>query len=101
MSEKTLILLFMAGTVVGGFSLGSQLNSINKEVERVQVESIVSSGKAIYMPGSVCILKATSEVSEDKMREFAAACIKSHKDWLLISNDASNYNDAPEQTPSK
>jgi hypothetical protein len=73
----------------------------NKEVERVQVESIVSSGKAIYMPGSVCILKATSEVSEDKMREFAAACIKSHKDWLLISNDASNYNDAPEQTPSK
>ena len=101
MNEKNIIMLFMAGTMVGGFSLGAQLNSINKEVERVKVESIVSSGKAIYMPGSVCILKATSEVSEDKMREFAAACIKSHKDWLLISDDASNYSDAPEQTSSK
>jgi hypothetical protein len=101
MNEKTLILLFMAGTMVGGFSLGAQLNSINKEVKRVKVESVVSSGKAIYMPGSVCILKATSEVSEEKMREFAAACIKSHRDWLLISNDASNYSDAPKQDPSK
>ena len=101
MNEKNIIMLFMAGTMVGGFSLGAQLKSINKEVERVKVESIVSSGKAIYMPGSVCILKATSEVSEDKMREFAAACIKSHKDWLLISDDASNYSDAPEQTSSK
>ena len=43
MSEKTLILLFMTGTLVAFFSLGAQLDSINEEVERVQVESIVSS----------------------------------------------------------
>ena len=47
MSEKTLILLFMTGTLVAFFSLGAQLNSINEEVERVQVESIVSSRKPI------------------------------------------------------
>lgn len=96
MSEKTLILLFMIGTIVGGFSLGSQLNSINKEVERVQVESIISSGKAIYMPGNVCVLKATSDISEMKMREFAAACINSHRDWLLINDSKANYSNATE-----
>ena len=101
MNEKTLILLFMAGTMVGGFSLGAQLNSINKEVERVQIESIVSSGKAIYMPGSVCLLSATSDVSEMKMREFAAACIKSHKDWLLINSDDANYSNATEVLQQK
>ena len=96
MSEKTLILLFMTGTLVAFFSLGAQLNSINEEVERVQVESIVSSGKAIYMPGSVCVLKASSDIGVDKMREFAAACINSHKDWLLINDGKANYSNATE-----
>jgi len=96
MNEKTLILLFMAGTLVAFFSLWSQLDSINEEVERVQVESIVSSGKAIYMPGSVCVLKATSDISEVKMREFAAACINSHRDWLLINDGKANYSNATE-----
>ena len=97
MNEKTIILLFMAGTMVGGFSLGAQLNSINKEVERVQIESIVSSGKAIYMPGSVCVLQATSDIDSNKMREFAAACIKSHENWLLINDGNSNYSNAEQK----
>ena len=101
MRDKIIISTFMVGAILAILSVKFQLNSISEEVERVKVESVVSSGKAIYMPGSVCVLKATSEVSEEKMREFAAACIKSHRDWLLISNDASNYSDAPEQTPSK
>jgi len=97
MNEKTLILLFMAGTLVAFFSLGAQLDSINEEVERVQVESIVSSGKAIYMPGSVCIIKATSDIDVTKMREFASACINSHNDWLLINSGKTSYSDATEE----
>ena len=101
MRDKIIISTFMVGAIIAILSVQFRLKSIDEEVKRVKVESVVSSGKAIYMPGSVCVLKATSEVSEEKMREFAAACIKSHRDWLLISNDASNYSDAPEQTPSK
>ena len=97
MNEKNIIMLFMAGTMVGGFSLGAQLNSINKEVERVQIESIVSSGKAIYMPGSVCVLQATSDIDNNKMREFAAACIKSHENWLLINDGNANYSNAEQK----
>ena len=69
----------------------TKLDNIQDNIERVQVESIVSSGKAIYMPGSVCVLKATSDVSTLKMREFAAACIRSHDKWLLIDKQESTY----------
>lgn len=97
MNEKNIIMLFMAGALVGFFSLWSQLDSINEEVERVQVESIVSSGKAIYMPGSVCVLQATSDTDSNKMREFAAACIKSHENWLLINDGNANYSNAEQK----
>mgnify|MGYP003137026860 CR=1 FL=1 len=69
----------------------TKLDNIQNNIERVQVESIVSSGKAIYMPGSVCVLKATSDVSTLKMREFAAACIRSHDKWLLIDKQEATY----------
>lgn len=69
----------------------SKLDHIQENIERVKVESIVSSGKAIYMPGSVCVLKATSDISTLKMREFAAACIRSHDKWLLIDKQESTY----------
>ena len=41
----------------------AKLTNLEDNIERVRVESIVSSGKAIYMPGNVCVLKATSDVS--------------------------------------
>ena len=63
----------------------------------MHVESIVSSGKAIYLPGSVCVIKATSDIDVTKMREFAAACINSHNDWLLINDGKANYNNATEE----
>ena len=87
----------MIGALVSTFAINQKLNHINHEVERVQVESIVSSGKAIYMPGSVCIIKATSDIDKAKMRQFAAACIKSHEDWLLINNGTATYSNATEE----
>ena len=99
MKEKIIISLFMVGAIVSTFAMNQKLNHINHEVERVQVESIVSSGKAIYMPGSVCIIKATSDIDQVKMREFAAACIKSHEDWLLISDGNAIYSDALKEIP--
>lgn len=97
MKDKIIIGLFMLSGCVTMFSLHYKLDSINTEVERVHVESIVSSGKAIYLPGSVCVIKATSDIDVTKMREFAAACINSHNDWLLINDGKANYNNATEE----
>ena len=99
MKEKIIISLFMISAITSAFLINDKLDEINHEVERVQVESIVSSGKAIYMPGSVCIIKATSDIDQVKMREFAAACIKSHEDWLLISDGNAIYSDATKEIP--
>ena len=83
-----LAVLFAGAAVL---SLHNKVDSISDQVERVKVESIVSSGKAIYMPGNVCVLKATSEIDSKKMREFAAACVKSHENWLLINDEKTSY----------
>jgi len=97
MKEQLIIGLFMLSGCATVFSLHHKLDNIGSEVERVQVESIVSSGKAIYLPGSVCVIKATSDIDKAKMRQFAAACIKSHEDWLLINNGNAIYSDATEE----
>ena len=97
MKEKIITSLFMVGAIVCAFAMNQNLNRISHEVERVKVESIVSSGKAIYMPGSVCVIKATSDIDKNKMREFAAACIRSHEDWLLINNGNATYSNATEE----
>ena len=97
MKDKIMIGLFMVSATLTAFSVHWTLDSINDEVGRVHVESIISSGKAIYMPGSVCIIKATSDIDVNKMREFASACINSHRDWLLISGGTTNYSDATEE----
>ena len=99
MKEQLIIGLFMLSGCATVFSLHHKLDNIGSEVERVQVESIVSSGKAIYLPGSVCVIKATSDIDKTKMRQFAAACIKSHEDWLLINNGNAIYSDAPQEVP--
>ena len=62
MKEKIIVALFMIGALGTTLMMNVKLDNINNEVERVKVESIVSSGKAIYMPGSVCIIKATSDI---------------------------------------
>jgi starvation-inducible outer membrane lipoprotein len=97
MKNKLIIGLFMLSGCATMFSLHNKLDNIGVEVERVHVESIISSGKAIYMPGSVCVIKATSEVDVTKMREFASACINSHNNWLLINSSNTSYSDATEE----
>lgn len=96
MTNNFIIGLFMVSACLTAFSLHYRLDNINSEVERVHVESIISSGKAIYMPGNVCILKATSDISAEKMKEFAAACIHSHRQWLLIKDKETTYLDDTE-----
>jgi hypothetical protein len=91
MKNELIIGLFMLSGCATAFSLHHKLDAIGTEVERVKVESVATTGKAIYMPGSVCVLKATSEIDSEKMREFAAACIKSHENWLLINDEQSSY----------
>ena len=99
MKEKIIVALFMVGALGATLIMNEKLNHIDNEVERVKVESIVSSGKAIYLPGSVCVIKATSDIDKAKMRQFAGACIKSHEDWLLINNGNAIYSDATKEIP--
>jgi hypothetical protein len=99
MKEKIIVALFMAGALGTTLMINNKLDHIDNEVGRVKVESIVSSGKAIYLPGSVCVIKATSDIDKAKMREFAAACINSHEDWLLINNGKATYSNADEEVP--
>ena len=97
MKEKIIVALFMIGALGTTLMINNKLDHIDNEVGRVKVESIVSSGKAIYLPGSVCVIKATSDIDKNKMREFAAACINSHEDWLLINNGNATYSNADEE----
>ena len=76
-----------------------KLEQIDTNLRSVEIQSIVSSGKAIYMPGNVCILRSTSDISPEKMREFADACIQSHKEWLEISDEEPIYSDEDTEGP--
>ena len=97
--KSTLVAVGFVFIAVIMTTTNTKLNNIENNIERVKVESIVSSGKAIYMPGSVCVLKATSDVTTLKMREFAAACVRSHDNWLLINNAQTSYSDDDKAIP--
>jgi hypothetical protein len=102
MNNNFRIALFVMGFVAVVFVImtaNTKLTNLERSIERVHVESIVSSGKAIYMPGNVCVLKATSDIPTSKMREFAAACVRSHDNWLLINNAQTSYSDDDKAIP--
>lgn len=46
-----------------------------------------SQGKAIYMPGSNCVIRATPEISKQLFMDLAMACAKKHEDYLLSLNN--------------
>ena len=56
MKEKIIVALFMVGTLAATFTMNQKLNLLTVK-RKSKVESIVSSGKAIYLPGSVCVIK--------------------------------------------
>jgi hypothetical protein len=99
--KSTLVAVGFTFIAVIATTTNTKLNNIESNIERVKVESIVSSGKAIYMPGSVCVLKATSDITTLKMREFAAACIRSHDKWLLIDKQEATYKHEDKTLPKK
>ena len=85
--------------VAAGYLFYNKLEEIDTNLKSVEIQSIVSSGKAIYMPGNVCILRATSDITVEKMREFAAACVQSHEDWLKINEQEPSYSDGDTDRP--
>jgi hypothetical protein len=40
-------------------------------------------GKAVYMPGSSCVIRATPEISKQLFMDLATACAKKHEDFLV------------------
>ena len=45
-----------------------------------------SQGKAVYMPGSNCVIRATPEISKQLFMDLSMACAKKHEDYLLSLN---------------
>ena len=39
-------------------------------------------GKAVYMPGSNCVIRATPEISKQLFMDLAMACAKKHENYL-------------------
>ena len=50
--------------------------SISRSMEQYE------SGKAIYMPGASCTVRATSDIDESLFIELAMACAKRHGNYL-------------------
>ena len=53
-----------------------------KSVNSLKTEESIREGKATYMPGSACVISATTNQTPDEIVSFAEACAKSHKAWL-------------------
>ena len=53
-----------------------------QSVNSLKTEESIREGKATYMPGSACVISATTNQTPDEIISFAKACAKSHKTWL-------------------
>ena len=53
-----------------------------KKIEQVTSMEKYESGKAIYMPGASCTIRATSDIDESLFVELAMACAKRHGKYL-------------------
>ena len=72
--------------VCGGiFSVIIYHVTLSKELEQESQANMLDD-KAIYIPGSVCIIKATENESPKDMLYFADACVASHREWLNKEN---------------
>ena len=49
-------------------------------------------GKAVYMPGSNCVIRATPEISKQLFMDLAMACAKKHEDFLASHEETDKEN---------
>ena len=59
--------------------LESTLESIDN---KIQTQNNLIAGKAFYMPGTACTIRASAEQTPEDIHSYANACMISHREWL-------------------
>ena len=84
-SNWFLILLagwFAAYTWASAKKIESATLNMAEEMAISRSMKLYAEGKAIYMPGSNCVIRATPEISKQLFMDLAMACAKKHEDYL-------------------
>ena len=50
---------------------------------KIQTQNHLIAGKASYMPGAACIIRASVEQTPEDILSFASACATTHREWLI------------------
>jgi len=50
---------------------------------KIQTQNDLIAGKAFYMPGTACTIRASVEQTPEDILSFANACATAHREWLI------------------
>ena len=59
--------------------LESTLESIDN---KIQTQNNLIAGKAFYMPGTACTIRASAEQTPEDILTYARACATAHREWI-------------------
>jgi len=88
----------LLGALTGAFILFTGINALNlsalaqetakmnENIEKVEIESLASSAKAMYLPKKVCIIQVDEKVPISELRKYLASCLHSHQKWLELNS---------------
>ena len=69
-------------------ALAQETAKMNDNIEKVEIESLASSAKAIYLPKKVCVIQVDEDVPIPELRKYLASCLHSHQKWLELNSSA-------------
>ena len=79
-----LIAFWFAGyTWVTARKIEMATNNMTEEIAISRSMKQYAEGKAIYMPGSNCVIRATPDISKQLFIDLAMACAKKHEGFLV------------------
>lgn len=80
------IIFFVPFNVYQINSLTKETTKMNENIEKVEIESLASSAKAIYLPKKVCVIQVDENVPIPELRKYLASCLHSHQNWLELNS---------------
>ena len=80
------IIFFVPYNVYQMNSLAQETAKMSDNIEKVEIESLASSAKAIYLPKKVCVIQVDEEVPIHELRKYLASCLHSHQKWLELNS---------------
>jgi len=63
------------------------LEKIDSLEEKVDIHNDIVTGKATYVPGHACMIRAGHEDLPADIVRYARACAKGHEQWLLLQKE--------------